>query len=185
MSFSQPYIAPLTLLLTLAACVPAPLHAQATSLAETPMRFERLDGLSHNTVTALLQDREGFLWIGTSDGLNRYDGYDFVVYRHDRFDSTSLSNNVVKALLEDQAGTLWVGTDGGLDRFDRRTGRFIRYSLRPAPLASQAQAIFALLEDHAGRLWVGTDDGLYRYDRVSDRFAACAVSVSWSSPPFP
>ncbi len=87
MSLSQAHVAPWTLLLTLAACTPAPLHAQVTSLAETPMRFERLDGLSHNTVLSMVQDQQGFLWIGTVDGLNRYDGYDFVVYRHDPTDS--------------------------------------------------------------------------------------------------
>src|SRR5262245_34747829 len=87
-------------------------------------------GLSHNSVYSLLQDRQGFLWVGTVDGLNRYDGYTFLTYRHDPSDSRSLSNPVVRCLLEDSRGELWVGTDNGLDRLDRRQGRFTRYTLR-------------------------------------------------------
>ena len=124
-----------------------------------PIRFERIDseaGLSHNTVLSILQDRQGFLWVGTSDGLNRYDGHAFVTYRHDPFDTTSLSNNTVKVLLEDRTGTLWAGTDDGLNRFDHHTGRFVRYHFGPDSLTAADKGIKALLEDQAGRLWVGT-----------------------------
>ena len=168
MSFSQTHIAPWTLLLTLAACTPAPVHAQATSLAEAPIRFERIDGLSHNTVLSIVQDRQGFLWIGTVDGLNRYDGYDFVVYRHDPTDSTSLSDNSVGGLREDRQGQLWIRTAAGLDRFDPQTEQFVRYGFL-SPVSEQSG--FPLpLEDHQGQLWVGTGDRLYRYDRQRDAF---------------
>ena len=170
MSFSHTHIAPWTLLLTLAACAPAPLHAQATALAETPMRFERLDGLSHNTVLSLVQDQQGFLWIGTSDGLNRYDGYEFVVYRHDRRDATSLSDNTVRQVLEDHQGTLWIRTGAGLDRFDRQTHQFIHYRFQEENPALDVWSFLTLLEDHRGQLWVGTGNRLYRYDRRADAF---------------
>lgn len=134
--------------------------------------FERLDGLSHNTVFSILQDRQGFLWIGTSDGLNRYDGYTFTVYRHIPGEVTSLSNNTIKALLEDRQGVLWIGTDGGLNRFDRRTERFRRHGLQPNRPASHEPAVLALLEDRQERVWVGTGEGLYRYTRDTDRFDA-------------
>jgi hypothetical protein len=87
------------------------------------VRFERISveqGLSQNTVSSILQDSRGFLWIGTSDGLNRYDGTGFKVYRHDPLNPTSLSHNVITALAEDEQGMLWIGTDGGgLNQYDR------------------------------------------------------------------
>jgi len=172
MATPQMHITFWILLLALTARPSVPLQAQdqAPSLAETPIRFEQLDGLSHNTVTALLQDQQGFLWIGTSDGLNRYDGYEFVVYRHDPHDSTSLSNDDVVSLLEDQSGDLWISTANGLSRFDRRAGRFIRYTLGVDSLNLGAGPS---LYDHTGHLWVGTRGaGLFKYDRQADRFNA-------------
>jgi ligand-binding sensor domain-containing protein len=90
-------------------------------------RFERLGlehGLSQGCVNAVLQDSQGFLWIGTQDGLNKYDGYTFIAYRHDPTDPTSISTNVIHALLEDSEGDLWLGTDRGLVRLDKRSEVF-------------------------------------------------------------
>ena len=143
------------------------------SIREAALRFEPLDrraGLSHNTVLSLVQDRQGFLWIGTSDGLNRYDGYEFVVYRHDRRDTTSLSDNTVRQVLEDRWGTLWIRTGIGLDRFDRQTHRFFHYRFQEEAPALDVGSFLTLLEDHRGQLWVGTGTRLYRYDRRADAF---------------
>ena len=123
---------------------------------EGQLRFDRLtveDGLSQNTVHAILQDRMGFMWFATEDGLNRYDGYEFTVYRHNLDDPDSLSSSDVYAVLEDQLGRFWVGTGAGLDRLDRDTGRFIHYSGENGIPSSSIQT---LAEDGAGRLWVGT-----------------------------
>jgi ligand-binding sensor domain-containing protein/signal transduction histidine kinase len=133
----------------------------------TLRRISAEAGLSHNSVYALLQDRQGFLWVGTVDGLNRYDGYEFVTWRHDPLDTSSLSNQVVRALFEDTAGGLWVGTDDGLNRLDRGTGRFTRYVLQGA---AAARHVWAVHEDRAGQLWAGSDQGLFRYDGAADRF---------------
>jgi len=78
-------------------------------------------GLSNNKVNTVIQDRTGFIWFGTEDGLNRYDGYNFKIFRHDPSDSNSLSGNSVWSLMEDHIGNIWIGTKGGvLNRFNPR-----------------------------------------------------------------
>jgi signal transduction histidine kinase/ligand-binding sensor domain-containing protein len=109
-------------------------------------------------VRAILQDRQGFMWIGTfGGGLNRYDGYQFTVYKPDPGDPTTLSHYVVWAIYEDRDGDLWVGTMNGLDRFDRTTETFIHYL--------EGQPVFSIYEDSAGTFWVGTGSGLIGLDR--------------------
>lgn len=132
---------------------------------------ERLDGLAHNAVVSLVQDEAGFLWIGTADGLHRYDGYTFTVYRHRPGDATSLSNNLIKALREDIHGYLWVGTDRGLDRFDPTTEQFTRFQLAPDTLSLHQRGVLALFTDDAANLWVATNaSGLYRRPADRDTF---------------
>src|SRR6185295_3018792 len=82
------------------------------------LHFTVETGLSQNTVRAILQDRSGFLWLATEEGLNRFDGYSFAVFKHRPDDPTSLPNDMVTALCEDHAGQLWVGTLGGVSLFD-------------------------------------------------------------------
>lgn len=120
-------------------------------------------GLSQNSIFAILQDRRGFLWVGTAEGLNRYDGYDFVAFRHDPEDPASLSDNRVQAIFEDRAGTLWVGTLDGASRFDERTGTFERVlvSTESNPLGS----VDYFLEDETGLLAHSASIGWCRIDR--------------------
>ena len=80
------------------------------------IKFEHLsveDGLSHNTVYCIFQDSQGFMWFGTEDGLNKYDGYTFTIYRNDPDDTLSLSNSQIRTIHEDPSGALWIGTGGG------------------------------------------------------------------------
>ena len=126
-------------------------------------QFDRISieqGLSQTTVYCILQDARGFMWFGTRDGLNKYDGYDFTIYKQEPDNPHSLSNNTVRALYEDRSGTLWVGTDGGLNRFDRAEDRFTRYQADPEnPRSLSSDRVRAITEDLSGALWIGTYGG--------------------------
>lgn len=114
-------------------------------------------GLSQSEVRCLLQDRNGFLWIGTQDGLNRFDGYNFVVYKNDPFDSLTISNNLITSLLEDRWGFLWVGTVDGLNKMDPINGLFYRIPNRTDNTEGIiGQAVMSLEEDSEGNIWAGT-----------------------------
>ncbi len=139
------------------------------------IKFETLSieaGLSQSFVNALFQDSDGFLWFGTLDGLNRYDGYEFTIYQHDPEDPASISNNKIWAIVEDSQGALWVGTDHGLNRMDRGTGAFSAYfheSDNPASLSSSAVRVLYAGRD--GSLWIGTSGGgLNRFDSAAGAF---------------
>jgi len=141
------------------------------------VKFEHLtveDGLSSNTVLSILQDSRGFMWFGTSEGLNRYDGYAFKEYRHDPTDSTSISDNFIwfDCLYEDSFGMIWVGTrTAGLNRFDPITETFKRFQHDPNEGSSlSTNHGIGLGEDRSGVLWVGTDEGLNRFDRATETF---------------
>lgn len=137
-------------------------------------RFEQISieqGLSQSVVNAILQDRRGFLWVGTDDGLNRYDGYTFKIYKPDIDDPASLSDASITCLLEDASGNIWIGTKlGGLNRYDPASGAFTRYLHdKDAPQGISSNFINALASDKNG-LWVGTDKGLDHLDVASGEF---------------
>ncbi|HEX8386868.1 MAG TPA: two-component regulator propeller domain-containing protein, partial [Rubricoccaceae bacterium] len=139
--------------------------AAGAQRAPVNVQFDRLsvaEGLSTTNVAALLQDRAGFLWVGTELGLDRYDGYGFTSFRHDPDDTASLSSSFATALAEGPGGALWVGTlGGGLNRLDPTTGRAVRIRLRTGDPASLSDdRVEALRVDRRGRLWAGTGVGL-------------------------
>ena len=122
------------------------------------------------TVTCILQDRTGYLWFGTYNGLYKYDGYGFVSYKHDLDDTSSIASNKVSTLYEDKDGVLWIGTYYGLVSFDRTTSTFKHYTPNPSDTGSNASnLVWAICEDKYGVLWVGTDWGVYQFNRRTGR----------------
>ncbi len=159
----------LALALFLFFCLPAGLQAQEGSI-----RFRRLsieEGLSQSTVFVILQDSQGFMWFGTQDGLNKYDGYGFTVYKNDPEKPVTISDNFVRVVYEDRQGQLWIGTNGGLNRFDRATETFTRYGSQTVDAHSLGDDIIrSIYEDRQGTLWVGTNVDLHRFDRQAEAF---------------
>ena len=146
------------------------------SIEPKALRFIHLttnDGLSQNNVKAILQDRRGFMWFATQDGLDRYDGNAFVVYKHDPNDPGSLSANLVMDFIEDDQGYIWIATyTGGVDKFDPRTERFTRYRHDPGnPNSIGADSVNTIARDSRGYLWFGTEaNGLDKFDPATGRF---------------
>ena len=135
-----------------------------SAFAQT-INFQHLsieDGLSQSVVKAIHQDSLGFLWIGTEEGLNKYDGRHFTIYRHDPQDTHSLNHSKIFSIYEDNTGTLWIGTERGLNRYDRRLDRFESLS---------THTVWSIYEDNKGTLWIGTNGaGLHQFDRQTNQW---------------
>ncbi len=138
------------------------------------VRFKHIDieqGLSQNMIKDILQDSKGFMWFATWDGLNRFDGYEFKVYKHIDGDTTSLPMNKTYCLLEDHLGRLWIGTaGGGLCLFDKEKETFTTFSHNPKDASSiSGNYIMSIFEDNKNRLWIGTrTNGLSLIENNSD-----------------
>jgi ligand-binding sensor domain-containing protein len=138
------------------------------------LRFDHIgieQGLSQSSVRVIFQDSRGFLWFGTEDGLNRYDGHTFKIYKPDDA-INGLSDRWITSIIEDQNGYLWIATRlGGLNRYDPRTEEFIRFlhdEANPASLIDNH--INVLYLDRNDNLWVGTTNGLDLFERSTGKF---------------
>ena len=134
------------------------------------MHFDHLGtaaGISNLNPNCILQDSRGFIWIGTNDGLNRYDGYKFKIFKNNPKDPSSISTNYIKDLAEDRNGNIWVATiGGGLNMFDRRANRFYRYLHdEKNPKSISDNFINKIAFENSGKLWIATElDGLNIFD---------------------
>jgi ligand-binding sensor domain-containing protein/serine phosphatase RsbU (regulator of sigma subunit) len=154
------------------------LHIFVTfSIAQQKIIFEQLsvpDGLSSNNVSDVYQDKYGYLWIATADGLNRYDGYGFDVFKYDPSDTLSLPASNITAVLEDKEGVIWAGSTDGLSRRDPLTGRFSNYF--PETYVGREKHVVRIFEDSQNRLWIGFRwMGLYLFDRETKSFTRMKV----------
>ncbi|NMC54722.1 MAG: GAF domain-containing protein [Chloroflexi bacterium] len=163
------------LLLALPLIFTQTVQAQSLLPASGGYQLSRLtteEGLSSNQVQVILQDSTGFMWFGTVEGLNLYNGYEFTIYQSDPADPSTLSNNNILSLYEDSLGTLWVGTAYGLNRYNRQTNTFTRFMPSASdPASINGLVISSMLEDHTGSFWIGTlDGGLFQMDRQTGQF---------------
>ncbi|MCU0425228.1 MAG: ATP-binding protein [Candidatus Kapabacteria bacterium] len=154
----------------------------AQSSFQPEIAFERLtvkQGLSQGSVLCMLQDSRGFMWFGTEDGLNRWDGHSFKVFRTNPRDTASLARSYIEALYEDKEGTLWVGTKGGLCRFNRATETFTTFRADGKPESLSNAYITSIVDDARGEyLWVGTyGGGLCRMDKKTGKFKTYRKNV--------
>ncbi len=131
------------------------------------------DGLSHNHIFEILQDRRGFMWFATQDGLNRYDGYTFVVYKNKPDDPNTISNNFILDLIEDNQGNLWLGTiAGGVNKINPVTGHVTHYQHHPGNSNSISDnAVESIVQDSYGNFWFGTTrNGLNKFEPTTETF---------------
>ena len=142
----------------------------AANARQRDLQFARTgirQGLSHSNVINILQDRKGFLWFGTRDGLNKYDGYKFTIYKNRFGDENSLSQNMVNDLAEDSEGNIWIATwGGGINKYDPKHNTFTCYRHdKNDPYSISSDLVHSIEIDANGNLWIGTDEpGLYLFD---------------------
>lgn len=149
------------------------------------IKFKRLsskDGLSGDVVYCILQDRKGFLWIGTHRGMNRYDGYHFTHYYYDPADTNSLSGNNIACIKEDNDGILWISTNNGLNSLDPATGKIKRYELPDSTMPSGMEDIF-LVNDSI--LLVNANTAIYKFNKKTNRYTRIKIAEAEYPNPNP
>jgi len=156
-------------------------------MAQTPGYIVRHltvnDGLSQNLVYCMLQDQNGFLWFGTPDGLNRYDGYEFKIFYYDPRNQAGIGDNSVRTLLGDNNGTIWIGTEqSGLNQYLPELGLFKNYGLPQQADPSKTFTVNALAPNGDKQLWVGTNQGLWVFDKKTLQWIPEAVPVNSAEP---
>ena len=146
-------------------------------------QFTITEGLSNNSVKTIFQDSRGFLWIGTEDGLNRYDGYNFEVFKSGGENGESLAGNCITAIEEDRNGNIWIGTShNGISILLNNTGTLKHYQAKPGDATALPENMVAdFYLTAAGEMWIKLENYLVRYNEVDDSFqigrASCRERV--------
>ena len=144
-----------------------------TSYAIDNINFKNIsieDGLSQSTVETMIQDSKGYLWFGTNDGLNRYNGYEFKVYKNNKNSQNSLVSNYIIDIKEDNEGNIWVGTPSGLSKISSENDRITNYTYEKDKGNLSNNNVCEILITKDGNILVATDDGLNLYDKENDKF---------------
>lgn len=146
---------------------------------ENNLKVNRLNlNLSHNTVTTIFQDSRGYMWLGTLNGLNRYDGNSVKIYEHNPLDSASLSNSRIYKIAEDQNGNLWIATDNGLNCYNESTDNFIHYFNQKDNNRSLTQNLISDVKvDAKGKIWVACSD-LCLFNPATNNFTRFTIKTS-------
>ena len=151
------------------------LYAQKTHkiLQKKQVKFDHISpeaGLTENSIPAIIQDSQGFMWFGTPNGLYKYDGYNFTVFRNNYINPFCLSENSITYLFEDSEELLWIGTEEDLNILDRKTGKFYNFlnSYHKQENSSSDLKVNSITEDDNGVFWVGTNIGLYKVIKNKD-----------------
>lgn len=150
------------------------IKTQAVSTNDTNMTFKRItieDGLSQTSVEYLYQDSKGYMWIGTADGLNRYNGHEFEVYRYKDGVENTIAANYISAIVEDRDDNLWIGTSKGLNKINQKTKEISTYLPNENGQGISHYNICEILVDSKGNIIVSTEDGLNIYDKENDSFS--------------
>lgn len=155
---------------------------------QSNIKFDRInykDGLSQSDVTCIIQDYKGLIWMGTQDGLNQYNGYEFTVFSHDLLDSTSISNSFAHVIYEDSDSNLWVGTENGLNLFNRDYQTFTHYLNENKTKNAKKHNVWTITENEDDKsLWIGTDQSLYKLSKSktdSLNFHISKVNIPFST----
>ncbi|MCJ7802559.1 MAG: hypothetical protein MUP82_09425, partial [Candidatus Marinimicrobia bacterium] len=130
------------------------LHAQENFVFEN---FSIPQGLSNPTINCICEDKYGFLWLGTNDGLSRYDGYEFKVYKNNPSDSTSLPGNTINTISEDNNGNLWIGGSNVLAKYDSKNDNFINVKFDRGQNVNPP-IIYKIFIDEKNKIWIGTNE---------------------------
>lgn len=152
-----------------------------TSQATSSLRFQQFqvnDGLSQGTIYNINQTKDGYLWVATQDGLNRFDGNSFKQYRWKSDNPSSIANNIVRKIYVDSEDILWIGTQNGLSRYNPEQDNFINYFASDKNTGLLDSVIWEIYEDNKKTLWVSTESGLHKYDRDNDRFTKIKILES-------
>lgn len=159
------YITPAILSIIMLLFTDQSIYANTSNLIFNNINIEK--GISQSTIEAIFQDSKGYIWLGTNDGLNRYNGYEFKIYNYEE-DQNSISNNEITDINEDVEGNIWVSTVQGVNKIDTKTGKISNYLESNHKITEECATKILITKDK--NILVATYEGLYRYNKEKDKF---------------